>query len=261
MMSFGNSRVVPLRQVLLSGALALSAVLLVACGASEDETGGSDVVESKPRMASIKGTLTYMETIPLAPESMIKVELLDVSKADAPAEVVAETVFLMPGKPPLPFVLEYDANKIEPGHRYSLRANVMEQTRLMFVSDRTYPVLEGREQPPVDILLKHVPGGDIEKMAENVRAKNPLISGHYRYRNKEGVFVDCSDGVEHPLSREGAIFSVESEYRDVAESYGDEVFLSVAGKYVTRPARNGQGKEDYLVVLQVEEMDAEGICP
>lgn len=261
MMSIGITRFVASQRLLMPSVLALATLFLVACGSAEDEAPEATVADNKPQMESIRGTLTYEETIPLAPESMIKVELLDVSKADAPAEVVAEKVFLMPGKPPLPFILEYDASKIESGHRYSLRANVMEQTRLMFVSDRTYPVLEGGDQPPVDILLKHVPGGDIEKMAENVRAKNPLISGHYSYTNKEGIFVDCSDGKEHPLSREGAIFSVESEYREVAPDYGDEVFLSVAGKYVTRPARSGQGKEDFLVVMQVEEMDADGSCP
>jgi uncharacterized lipoprotein NlpE involved in copper resistance len=192
---------------------------------------------------------------------MITVELLDVSKADAPAEVVANTVFLMPGKPPLPFVLKYDANKIQDGHRYAVRAKIMEQTRLMFVSDTTYPVLDDGKQGPVEILVKHVPGGDVERMAETVRAKNTQLVGHYSYYGGEGHFTDCSDGVSHPVSREHDIYALESTYRDVAPEFGDEVFLRVSGKYSTRPARNGKGKEDYLVVLQIEEMSAGGLCP
>jgi len=231
-----------------------------ACGSSKDEPTDATAGQ-EPRIKSIAGTLTYPEWIPLAPESIVTVQLVDVSKADTSAPVVAETILNKPGKPPVPYVLKYDANKIESGHRYSLKAQVMEQTRLMFMSDAAYPVLENEKQPPVDIELKLVPGGRVERMAENVRANNPALSGFYRYRDGQGQFTDCTDGESHPVAQEQAVYSLESEYRDVAPSFGDEVFVSVAGKYVTRPARSGRGKEDFLVVVQVEEMDADGDCP
>lgn len=234
---------------------------LAACGPSEDEAAEGPADPTVPRMETIAGTLSYEEEITLAPESMVTVQLLDVSRDDAPAEVVAEKVFQVPGKPPLPFRIEYDANRVEPDHRYSLRAEVMEQKRLMFVSDAPYPVLQSSTQPPVDILLKRVPGGRLERMAENVRANNPELTGHYRYYDNHGEFVDCSDGSSHPVAREEAVFALEGEYRDVAPRFGDEVFVRLTGKYAMRPARSGRGKEDYLIVMQVEEMVADEDCP
>jgi putative lipoprotein len=212
-------------------------------------------------MESIRGTLTYVEDIPLAPESVVRIELLDVSAGDAAGTPVAESMLQMPGRPPLTFALKYDANQIEAGHRYALNVEVHEQKRLMFVSDRRYPVLDKETQAPVEITLKHVPGGRLERMAENVRATNPILSGHYRYYDGDSEFVDCETEKSHPLAREHGIYSLESEYRDVAPQYGDEVFVRVAGKYVTRPARAGRGNEDYLVVKKVEEMYADGDCP
>lgn len=248
-----------MHQSLFRVAAPILALLLAACGSDEDGEPVADT--SGPRMETIRGTLTYVEDITLAPESIVTVELLDTSKADAPTTVIADTVFHRPGRPPLPFTLEYDANRIEPGRQYSMRAKVMEQKRLMFVSDKAYRVLDGESQGPVEITLKHVPGGHIERMAENVRKSNPTLIGHYRYANKQGEFVDCSDGVSHPVAREEGIYALESEYRDVAPEYGDEVLVTLVGKYATRPARSGRGKEDYLIVLQVEEMRASGACP
>lgn len=250
-------------KTLPKAALALLVLGLVACGNSDDGSNEtSDTANAEPEMKTIRGTLDYHENFNLAPESVVTVELRDVSLQDVPAEVVAVSEFLVPKDRPMPFSIQYDANKIQDGHRYSLHAKVMEQVRLRFVSDQAYPVLEENEQPPVNILLKHVPGGDVERMPETVRAKNPTLTGHYRYRDKQGEFIDCADGTVHPLSREeGGIYALESQYRDVAPEYGDEVFVRLVGNYLTKPARSGSGKEDYLVVLQIEEMSALGTCP
>lgn len=245
--------------VLSFAAIVTFTLALVACGQSDAPDNASSEV-GEPRMATLRGTLSYEEEIMLAPESVVTVQLIDVTERGAPG-VVAEAVFQVPGKPPLPFKLQYDAAKIESDRRYGLRAEVTEQKRLMFVSDSAYSVLPGENQPPVDILLKRVPGGRLDRMAENVRASNPELSGFYRYLDDHGEFVDCSDGSVHPVAREEAIFALEAEYRDVVRRYGDEVFVRVAGKYMTRPARSGRGKEDYLVVMQVEELVADGDCP
>ena len=236
------------------------AVLLAACGPSED-SAQETAAPAAPRTAKIKGTLSYVGEHILAPESTITIELLDTTDGEGKETVVTKKAFHMPGKSPVPYSLDYDMNQIDQQRSYGLRAEVKEQKRLMFISDQIYPVLEGGEQQPVDILLKYVPGGNLDRMAEVVRANNPELSGFYRYYRNAGEFTDCSTGTTHPVASEEGIFELESEYRHVAPNYGDEVFVRVAGKYRTKPARSGSGKEEFLVVMQVEEMTADGDCP
>jgi heat shock protein HslJ len=59
--------------------------------------------------------------------------LQDVSKADAPAAVQA-------------------------GHRYTVRASIKQQGRLLFTTDRHYPVLDG-DSKPLELLLVSTRGG------------------------------------------------------------------------------------------------------
>lgn len=234
-------------------------LMLAACGTSSDEDTRAEA--GGPRMETIAGTLSYAEEINLAPETTVTVRLVDLSQADTPQGVIAETVFHKPGKPPVPFSIRYDASKIESGRRYGLQAEVMEQKRLMFFSNGQYPVLDGRNQPPVDMTLARVPGGNPDRIPEKVRANNPELVGHYSYRDGAGVFVDCADGSVHPVAREQGVFALESEYRDVAPRFGDEVFIRLSGKYVTRPATDGRGKQDFLIALLVEEMSPGTGCP
>ena len=246
-------------------AILMFTVVLTACGNADDQA--TQTAAAEPRMKVIQGTLNYVADIILAPESTVTVELVDVTDATAnsPGTVIADTVFHKPGRPPLPFSVKYDANDISGDRQYALRAKIMEQKRLMFITESSYPVFEsgpeGDTPRAVKINLTHVPGGHLDRVAGNVRKQNPTLVGHYRYYDKQGEFVDCSDGSSHPVAREAGVYALESEYRDVVIEYGEEVFVSLIGKYATRPARDGRGKEDFLIVLQVEEMTASGACP
>ncbi len=241
------------------GSLLILSVLLAACDTQDDQP--AEVVDTGPVMKTIRGTVTYEEDIILAPESITTVELIDVTAQDEEPQVVAEGYVAGFGAPPLAFSLEYDTSKIKPDHRYELRAKVMEQVRLMFKSVGSYPVLGDENTGPVEILLKHVPGGKVERMAETVRANNPTITGFYYYLGGEGEFIDCETAAVHPVAREGGVYSLESGYRREASEPGQQIFTVVSGNYVTRPARDGRGKEEFLVIEQVEEMSASGDCP
>ncbi|HKJ17968.1 MAG TPA: YbaY family lipoprotein [Xanthomonadales bacterium] len=242
------------------GAIVFCSVILAACNSKEQEQP-VEVVDTEPVMETIRGTVTYEEDIILAPESITTVELIDVTAADEEPIVIAEGFVAGFGAPPLAFSLEYDSTQIKEGHKYELRAVVMEQVRLMFKSVGSYPVLEANSSGPVEIMLKHVPGGKVERMAEVVRANNPTLSGFYYYAGGEGEFIDCETASVYPVAREGGVYSLESGYRREAKKSGEQIFTVVSGNYVTRPARDGRGKEDFLVIEQVEEMSASGDCP
>ncbi|KFI27053.1 glycoprotein-polysaccharide metabolism protein [Haematobacter missouriensis] len=91
---------------------------------------------------TLRGTVTYRERMALPPGAEVEVKLLDVSRADAPATILAETT-LRPGHAaPFPFALEYDAAAIAQGHSYALQARITAGERLLFITTTRHPAFE-----------------------------------------------------------------------------------------------------------------------
>jgi uncharacterized lipoprotein YbaY len=93
-------------------------------------------------MGSLEGTVTYLQRIALPDDAVIEVSLQDVSRADAPAVVLATQTITANGRQvPIPFALEYDAAAIDPAMRYSLSARITRGDQLLWISTMMYPVL------------------------------------------------------------------------------------------------------------------------
>ncbi len=93
-------------------------------------------------MASVTGKVLYLPRIALAPNAVIKIQLLDVSKADATSEIIAEQTINAEGRQvPFDFELKYDPNKINQRSRYAVRAEIYENGKLRFTSTKTYSVI------------------------------------------------------------------------------------------------------------------------
>jgi len=108
----------------------------------------------------ITGTVTYLVRMALPPNAAIDVRLEDVSRADAPATVVAENIFAGAGKQvPIPFQLPYSANDIQASHRYSVRARITVEDKLLFTTTKAYPVLTGGAPITVSLILQPVSSG------------------------------------------------------------------------------------------------------
>lgn len=101
---------------------------------------------------TLSGTAAYRERMALPPGAVFEAELQNVSRADAPAEVLGTAKLDPAGQPPFRFEIKYDDAAIKAGHRYTLRATVKHQGRLLFTTDRHYPVLKGTEKK-FDLLL------------------------------------------------------------------------------------------------------------
>jgi putative lipoprotein len=86
-------------------------------------------------LANLSGTVTYQEPITLSPDTVVTVQLADVSRQDVPAKVLAEQVISSPGRSPIPFDLSYDPDAIVPSHTYAVQARVEWEGRLLFVTD------------------------------------------------------------------------------------------------------------------------------
>ncbi|HUL80971.1 MAG TPA: YbaY family lipoprotein [Gammaproteobacteria bacterium] len=131
-------------------ALAALATALCACGGQ----GGGAAPQGV-----LTGSVLYRERIALPPDARIEVRLEDVSRADAPADVLAEQTFTANGKQvPFPFELRYAPERIQANHRYSVRASIRGANgELMFASPSHHPVLErGAADQSITVLLQRV---------------------------------------------------------------------------------------------------------
>lgn len=116
---------------------------------------------------TLSGTVTYRERMALPPDARITVQLQDVSRADAPAQVLGETVIAPPVQVPVPFRLEYDDSAIRPGHSYALQARITRGDRLMFINTSRHAVFG--DQP--DSTGIGATGIVVERVARNPDAK------------------------------------------------------------------------------------------
>jgi uncharacterized lipoprotein YbaY len=122
--------------------LLLGSLTLAACGSSSKE--------------SVTGSVTYLQRIALPPDAVVTVRIEDVSKADAPAEVIGEQVIQTDGaQVPIPFAVPYDPGEIEENHSYSLRVRIEDDTgKLLFINDTSIPVItHGNPTQDIEVIV------------------------------------------------------------------------------------------------------------
>jgi len=104
---------------------------------------------------TVRGTATYRERIALPPTAQLEVRVSDYSRADAAELTLAEVRLPIEHAVPIPFELRYYAGLIDPRRRYQLRASIFDGDRLLFITDRAYPVITGHPNQ-VELVLKKV---------------------------------------------------------------------------------------------------------
>jgi len=91
---------------------------------------------------TVTGTVTYKHRMALPPDAVVDVSLQDTTLADAPARIVGRTTIATRGaQVPIPFRIDYDPAGIDPSHRYTVRATITVDGKLLFTSPTAYPVL------------------------------------------------------------------------------------------------------------------------
>ncbi len=105
---------------------------------------------------TITGTATYRERIALPPDAAFEATLEDVSRADAPAEVIGRARIQPVGQVPIRFQIRYDSARIEPAHRYSVRGRITRHDVLLFTTTLNYPVLTQGAGTAVELLLRQI---------------------------------------------------------------------------------------------------------
>lgn len=137
-------------------ALSILAPAIVALGC-----GGKQTMETAPKpaeagMASVTGTVFYLERMALPPGAVLTVQLADVSVADAPADVIAKETRTLTTQVPVPFALSYDPERIVSSHSYTVQARIEVDGKLRFISTTAYLVITNGKPVAVDVRVSPV---------------------------------------------------------------------------------------------------------
>lgn len=108
-------------------------------------------------MATVTGTVFYLERIALPPGAVVTVQLADVSRADAPADIIAKEVITPTTQVPIPFSLSYDPARIVATHTYVVQARMEVEGKLRFISTTSNPVITNGKPSHADIRVSSTP--------------------------------------------------------------------------------------------------------
>jgi putative lipoprotein len=155
---------------------------------------------AEPALAqSIQGTATYRERIALPPTAVFEATLEDVSRADAPADVIARTRVAPAGNPPIRFEIPVDLARIRPDRRYVVRGRILESDRLMFTTDASYPVLTQGHGTTVAMMLRRIgsgpsapPGSPTPSTPPQPRSTRPLEKTYWKATELDGKPVPAA---------------------------------------------------------------------
>jgi putative lipoprotein len=96
----------------------------------------------------------------LPPQAILDVQLLEVSRADAPGVLIGRSRGVPSGRSPFPLMLSVLDGAIQPASRYGIRATVRDGDRLLFTTTSLVPVQPGRPAP-LRLELQAVDGGPL----------------------------------------------------------------------------------------------------
>ena len=137
--------------------LAIVPLLSLISGITGCSTASVVPVVGGATSAQVTGTVTYRERVALPPNAVIKVQLLDVSRADAAAERLGEQFIEADGKQvPFSFAIAYDPTEVDERLTYAVRARIEASGLLLFTSDQIHPVITRGAPKHVDLVLKAV---------------------------------------------------------------------------------------------------------
>lgn len=193
----------------------LRVLILAALGATAPASAATGVVT---------GTVNFQQRFALPADALLDVRLEDTSRADAAAPTIARTGFPAAGKPvPIPFRIEFDPAAIDATHRYSVRATITSEGRLLYTSTSVHPVLTqgAGNDAAIDVYLLLPAGG------AGTAEPRPAASLENTYWKL--VAIGDASAIAGPGTRE-ASFTLHAAERRLSGSTGCN---RLVGKYDT----------------------------
>ena len=206
-----------------------------------------------PPAVTVNGTATYRERMTLPPDAVFEATLEDVSRADAPALVVASTRVTAPAVP-IAFSIGVDPARIDASRRYAVRGRITLNGQLMFSTDTVYPVFGAGNVRRVDnMLLRRVGGVGAAGEARRMR-------GLYRYMADAASFFDCTSGDQFPVVPEGANAALQAAYLAARSAPGAPALATVDARLVMRAVEDGGTPRPMLQVERFVAIVAQAAC-
>jgi putative lipoprotein len=104
----------------------------------------------------LSGEVFYRERVALPPNAVLEVSLVDVTRPGGLGELVASVQIKPNRQGPIPFEIRYGDGDVEARRSYAVRANILADGRLLFVSARSQRVLTHGHPKSVRILMAAV---------------------------------------------------------------------------------------------------------
>jgi putative lipoprotein len=132
------------------------AIVVVGC-AERSATAPSGAAPAFTGPVSVRGTVNYRQRVALPPTAIVRVQIVDVARADAPARVVASQVIAAKGEQvPFAFSLEAPADAVTPGSRLALQARIEVDGQLRFINTPAFPLSSQSAARPIEIVVQPV---------------------------------------------------------------------------------------------------------
>jgi putative lipoprotein len=130
----------------LAAAVLLAAVTTVGCAHKKQPDA----------VSSISGTLTYRDDISLSPNAVAYVRLADLSDKRKSDTTVIQQEVRPDGQLPIPFTLSYKDKWINPSHEYTIDVRVVDNGKLLFISDQKQPVITNGHSNTASVVLHRI---------------------------------------------------------------------------------------------------------
>jgi putative lipoprotein len=137
--------------------LAMGGWFAAGCAGQSSSTGPPAANGNPATGAKVTGTVTYRQRIAMPPDAVLVVQLVDVSRADAAAEMLGEQRVGFEGRQvPIPFEIDYDPGRIDQRHRYTVQARILVGEELRFISSTAHPVITQGNPTSIDVVVTQV---------------------------------------------------------------------------------------------------------
>jgi uncharacterized lipoprotein YbaY/heat shock protein HslJ/uncharacterized lipoprotein NlpE involved in copper resistance len=206
---------------------------------------------------TVSGTATYRERIALPPDAVFEATLEDVSKADAPAEVIGQVRLEAPGPPPIHFTIAYENTRIEANRSYAVRGRIWRGAQLMFVTDHSYPVLTRGHGSNVELMMRRVGSTEPASGATTGKALGQLpasFSGDLPCADCPGIRYQLNLFPDH-------VFFLRITYLGKDESFDDLGTWMVSSDEKTLVLQGGRQASDRFAIKDeatLRKLDLEG---